>query len=124
VRGEFVGVLLMLAAALGAAGLWHVVARVLAPRPREGASPQVSASDPAPDDAGVRRPGDSVENVPAKSLSVSMFVVLLQLTFLLLVPWAVTARELAQPGVIGVALFLVPVAIGCVHAQRKGSFRW
>ena len=112
-REEFVGVLLMLAAALGVAVLWQLGARVLAPRRRAGDTP---AASPQAD--------DSVERVPAKSFSISVFALLLQLTLLLAAPWAVTAAEWSASGRVGMALFVAPVAIGWFHAQRKGLFRW
>lgn len=118
-REEFVGVLLMLAAGLILAAIWLLVARLLAPRSHAAALEEMAedGSSTAPSEA-------STELVPSKFLSIPMLVLVIQLATLLLVPWAVSAGALSWSGLGVVGVFLLPLAVGCLHAWRKGAFQW
>ena len=106
---EFLGVLLMLGAGIGLAGLLLIAPRFLGRvRGQAPDAPMVSAS----------------QRYSTKFFLAGMFFVLIDLEVLLLYPWAVLLRELSGYGLVVALLFLIPVGVGVLYEWRKGALEW
>ena len=39
-------------------------------------------------------------------------------------PWGATFQETAVPGLIAIAVFTLPLAVGLIYEWRKGALEW
>ena len=110
-REEFLGVLLMLVAAIALAALLLALPRWLADRTAPGdeaATPTVSPR----------------QRFATKFFVAATFFMLLEGVVLLLVPWAARFGELGAHGLTAVIAFLLPVGVGVLYLLRKGALEW
>ena len=108
---EFLGVLLMLGAAIALTSLLLAAPRWFGPRQAPTTSSRVSGV--APD-----------QRFSAKFTLAAMFFALLDLAVLLLYPWAALFRELPAEGIAAAVVFALPVGVGVLYAWRKGALEW
>jgi NADH:ubiquinone oxidoreductase subunit 3 (subunit A) len=104
---EYVGVLAMLALAAPVVAAVWLIHRKSSPRPVASAD-----SEPAQHAAA---PG------PAIRFGVVVLVMLvIETAVVVLIPWAIAARELGAAGLLGSALFVLPMLGGLLHAASRG----
>lgn len=107
---EYVGVLAMLAlAAPGVAAVW-LIHRKSSPRP----APSVG-SEPA------ERPAvPAAPRIPIRFGVVMLVMLVVATAVVVLIPWTIAARELGAAGLLGSALFVLPMLGGLLHAASRG----
>jgi len=77
-----------------------------------------------PYESGVWPIGTAREPIPVRYYLIAMLFLLFDLEILFLYPWAVTFRTLGAPGLWGMAVFLLLLAVGFLYEWGRGGLEW
>ena len=118
---SFVPVLILLAAAIGLAGVMLTLSWLLG-------RPERSAVDTSPYECGIR-PFDALERhrFSVKFYLVAMLFILFDIEAAFLFPWAVTFKGFATQKVfvlVEMAVFLGILVVGYVYLWKRGALEW
>ena len=111
----FVGILILVAALLPAAGLG--IAWLL--RPKKPNPVKQSTYE-----CGIETIGDAWVQFRAQYYIYTLVFVVFDIEAVFLLPWAVAYDQLHLYGLIEAFIFVVILVLGLVYAWRKGALRW
>lgn len=114
---ETVGLLVILAAALGFALVLLVLHARIGSRRRSAAQPEATEGD---ERSLVGRPPRLSVNY---YLAAVLFVVF-GVQAVIFYPWGATLRETGWPALVGMAVFALPLVIGLLYEWSKGALEW
>lgn len=75
-------------------------------------------------ESGVDPVGAGWAQSQVRYLSFAFLYVIFAVDAIYLFPWALVARDLGVTALVEVAIFVVIVLVGLVHAARRGLLRW
>lgn len=114
---EYLPVAVLLGVALFFAFLLPGLSLVLGPsRP--------SARKNSPYESGMVPIGEAQRRLPIKFYRIAVLFILFDVDIILLVPWAVTFRQLGYYGLVAMFVFMVIFILGDAWVWRKGVLEW
>jgi NADH-quinone oxidoreductase subunit A len=90
--------------------------------PRKTGNP--SGSKYIPYESGMVAIGEAQRRLPVKFYRVAVLFILFDVDIILLVPWAVTFRELGVYGLYVMGIFMLLFILGDIWAWKKGLLEW
>lgn len=78
----------------------------------------------SPYESGIVPLGNTRERFSVKFYMVAILFIVFDLETILLVPWAVKARELGWAGFSAVSIFVVVLTIGLIYEWKRGGLQW
>ncbi len=78
----------------------------------------------APYESGMTPIGEAQRRLPIKFYRIAVLFILFDVDIILLVPWAVTFRNLGYFGLATMLIFMVMFIIGDLWAWKKGVLEW
>lgn len=78
----------------------------------------------APYESGMTAIGEAQRRFPVKFYRIAVLFILFDVDIILLVPWAVTLRELGYFGLVAMLIFMVLFILGDLWVWKKGVLEW
>ena len=78
----------------------------------------------APYESGMTPIGEAQRRMPVKFYRIAVLFILFDVDIILLVPWAVTFRNLGYYGLAAMLIFMVMFILGDLWVWRKGVLEW
>jgi NADH-quinone oxidoreductase subunit A len=78
----------------------------------------------APYESGMTPIGEANRRLPVKFYRIAVLFILFDVDIILLVPWAVTFRQLGYYGLVAMLIFMVMFILGDVWVWKKGVLEW
>ncbi|HNS39566.1 MAG: NADH-quinone oxidoreductase subunit A [Anaerolineae bacterium] len=78
----------------------------------------------APYESGMTAVGEAQRRLPIKFYRIAVLFILFDIDIILLMPWAVTFRNLGYFGLAAMLIFMVMFIIGDLWVWRKGVLEW
>ncbi|MFO7892631.1 MAG: NADH-quinone oxidoreductase subunit A [Longimicrobiales bacterium] len=78
----------------------------------------------SPYESGIVPLGNTRERFSVKFYMVAILFIVFDLETVLLIPWAVKARELGWAGFSAVSIFVVVLTIGLIYEWKRGGLQW
>ena len=78
----------------------------------------------APYESGMTPIGEAQRRLPIKFYRIAVLFILFDVDIILLVPWAVTFRNLGYFGLATMLIFMVMFIVGDLWAWKKGVLEW
>lgn len=77
-----------------------------------------------PYESGMTAIGEAQRRLPVKFYRIAVLFILFDIDIILLVPWAMTFRELGFYGLIAMLIFMAMFILGDVWVWKKGVLEW
>jgi len=77
-----------------------------------------------PYECGIDPVGTTKEPVPVKFFMIAISFILFDIEVILLLPWAVVARDLGMFGFVAIVIFVTAVLVGYVYEIGRGALKW
>lgn len=77
-----------------------------------------------PYESGMTPIGEAQRRVPVKFYRIAVLFIIFDIDIILLVPWAISFRELGLFGLIEIFVFVFIFLLGFVWVWRKGVLEW
>ncbi len=77
-----------------------------------------------PYESGITAIGEAQRRLPVKFYRIAVLFILFDVDIILLVPWAVTFRNLGTYGLMAMFIFMFMFILGDVWVWRKGVLEW
>lgn len=68
--------------------------------------------------------GNARDRFSVKFYMVAMSFIIFDIEVVFLYPWAVQFKEMAAPGIIAMAIFILILLLGYFYEKKKGGFEW
>ncbi len=68
--------------------------------------------------------GNARDRFSVKFYMVAMSFIIFDIEVVFLYPWAVQFKEMALPGIIAMAIFILVLLLGYFYEKKKGGFEW
>ena len=78
----------------------------------------------SPYESGIVPLGNTRERFSVKFYLVAILFIVFDLETILLVPWAVVARELGWAGFGAVSIFVLVLTVGLIYEWKRGALQW
>ncbi len=78
----------------------------------------------APYESGMTAIGEAQRRLPVKFYRIAVLFILFDVDIILLVPWAVTFRNLGYFGLAAMLIFMVMFIVGDLWVWKKGVLEW
>ena len=78
----------------------------------------------APYESGMTAIGEAQRRLPVKFYRIAVLFILFDVDIILLVPWAVTFRNLGYFGLWAMLIFMVMFVVGDLWVWKKGVLEW
>ena len=118
---EYLPIFMLLLVALFFALLLPALSLALGPkRSKEGAAPHKYAAY----ESGMAAIGVAQRRLPVKFYRIAVLFILFDVDIILLVPWAVTFRDLGLYGLAVMGVFMFLFILGDIWVWKKGLFEW
>ena len=78
----------------------------------------------APYESGMTPIGEAQRRLPVKFYRIAVLFILFDVDIILLVPWAVTFRNLGYYGLAAMLIFMVMFILGDLWVWKKGVLEW
>ncbi len=78
----------------------------------------------APYESGMTAIGEAQRRLPVKFYRIAVLFILFDVDIILLVPWAVSFRQLGVYGLVAMLVFMVMFILGDVWVWKKGVLEW
>ena len=78
----------------------------------------------APYESGIVAIGEAQRRLPVKFYRIAVLFILFDVDIILLVPWAITFRDLGFYGLGAMLLFMVMFILGDLWVWKKGVLEW
>ena len=114
---EYTGVLVILVIALAIVGAMLGIHLWLGPRRR-------FAEKQEPFECGEKQIVSPRQRYAVKFYLVAILFVIFDVEAIFFYPWAATFRELGSFGLVAMAIFTVPLAVGFIYEWKKGGLDW
>lgn len=75
-------------------------------------------------ESGMPPQGSTGQRYSIKFYMVAVSFIIFDIEVVFLYPWAVQFRQLAGPGIVAMAIFLVILFLGYIYELKKGGFEW
>jgi NADH-quinone oxidoreductase subunit A len=75
-------------------------------------------------ESGMMPLGGTRERFSVKFYMVAILFIVFDIETVLLIPWAVSMRELGWTGFVVVLIFLVVLTVGLIYEWKKGALEW
>jgi NADH-quinone oxidoreductase subunit A len=85
---------------------------------------RTSARALAPYESGMTPIGEANRRLPVKFYRIAVLFILFDVDIILLVPWAVTFRQLGYYGLVAMLIFMVLFILGDVWVWKRGVLEW
>lgn len=85
---------------------------------------RLSGRSLAPYEAGMTAIGEAQKRFPVKFYRIAVLFILFDVDIILLVPWAVTFRNLGYFGLVAMLIFMVMFIVGDLWVWKKGVLEW
>jgi NADH-quinone oxidoreductase subunit A len=85
---------------------------------------RISGRSLAPYESGMTAIGEAQRRLPVKFYRIAVLFILFDVDIILLVPWAVTFRNLGYFGLWAMLIFMVMFILGDVWVWKKGVLEW
>ncbi|HSH03673.1 MAG TPA: NADH-quinone oxidoreductase subunit A [Anaerolineae bacterium] len=83
-----------------------------------------SARKGQPYESGIVAIGDAQRRLPVRFYKIAVLFILFDIDIILLVPWAITFRELGTFGLWAMVIFMVIFVLGDLWVWKKGVLEW
>ena len=113
----YLPVAVLLGIALFFAILLPILSVSIGPKRAEG-------RDLAPYESGMTAIGEAQRRLPVKFYRIAVLFILFDVDIILLVPWAVSFRELGIYGLWAMLIFMAMFILGDVWVWKKGVLEW
>lgn len=77
-----------------------------------------------PYESGMTAIGEAQRRLPVKFYRIAVLFILFDVDIILLVPWAVTFRNLGIYGLVAMLIFMVMFVLGDAWVWKKGVLEW
>ncbi len=114
---DYLPIAVLLAIAIFFAVLLPVLSLSLGPKRLQGRSL-------APYESGMATIGEAQRRFPVKFYRIAVLFILFDVDIILLVPWAVSFRNLGVYGLVAMLIFMVMFILGDVWVWKKGVLEW
>lgn len=114
---EYLPVAVLLGVALFFAALLPILSLSLGPQ-------RPNARKESPYESGMVAIGEAQRRLPVKFYRIAVLFILFDVDIILLVPWAVTFRQLGLYGLGAMAVFMVIFILGDAWVWKKGVLEW
>ena len=114
---NYLGIILLAAAALAIPLLPIALARWIAPR-----KPSSAKSEPY--ECGVPAAGDPWSQFRVQYYLYAIAFVVFDVEALFLFPWAIVFKQVGLAGLLAMGVFLLILAFGLIYAWQKGALEW
>jgi len=78
----------------------------------------------APYESGMTAIGEAQKRLPVKFYRIAVLFILFDVDIILLVPWAVSFRQLGVYGLMAMTIFMFMFILGDVWVWKKGVLEW
>ena len=78
----------------------------------------------SPYESGMTAIGEAQRRLPVKFYRIAVLFILFDVDIILLVPWAVSFRDLGMYGLWAMLIFMAMFILGDVWVWKKGVFEW
>ena len=85
---------------------------------------RAAGRDLAPYESGMTAIGEAQRRLPVKFYRIAVLFILFDVDIILLVPWAVSFRELGMYGLVAMLIFMAMFILGDVWVWKKGGLEW
>ena len=85
---------------------------------------RAAGRDLAPYESGMTAIGEAQRRLPVKFYRIAVLFILFDVDIILLVPWAVSFRELGMFGLVAMLIFMAMFILGEVWVWTKGVLEW
>lgn len=89
-----------------------------------GPKNKLSSRALAPYESGMTAIGEAQRRFPVKFYRIAVLFILFDVDIILLVPWAVTFRDLGYYGLVAMLIFMVLFVLGDLWVWKKGVLEW
>lgn len=113
----YIPIAVLLGISLFLAGFLIVASLSLGPR-------RPSARKLSPYESGMTPIGVAQRRLPVKFYLIAVLFILFDVDIILLLPWAVTFRELGVFGLVAVLIFIAIFILGDIWVWKKGALEW
>ncbi len=114
---SYLPILMLLGLSLLVAVSIVVLSRLASPR-------RPTAAKSSPYESGITPLGSTRERFSVKFYLVAILFIVFDLETVLLVPWAVSMRELGWGGYVAALIFVVVLTVGLIYEWKRGGLRW
>jgi NADH-quinone oxidoreductase subunit A len=114
---EYSGVLIMLSIAIALSVALMGIHLLVGPRRKFPAKQE-------PFECGEQQIVSPRQRYAVKFYLVAILFVVFDVEAIYFYPWGATFRELGLPGLITIAIFTLPLAVGLIYEWRKGALEW
>ncbi len=114
---EYSGILIMLGIAAALAGAMMGIHLWLGPRRK-------FAEKLEPFECGEKQIVSPRQRYAVKFYLVAILFIVFNVQAVYFYPWGATFRDLGLPGLVAIALFALPLAVGLIYEWRKGALEW
>lgn len=121
---EILNLYLPVAVLVGIALFFAILLPVLSLNLGPKRSPDPSGHKYAPYESGMVAIGEAQRRLPVKFYRIAVLFILFDVDIILLVPWAVTFRDLGMYGLAVMGIFIVLFILGDVWVWKKGILEW
>lgn len=80
--------------------------------------------DLAPYESGMTAIGEAQRRLPVKFYRIAVLFILFDVDIILLVPWAISFRDLGMYGLAAMLVFMAMFILGDVWVWKKGVLEW
>lgn len=85
---------------------------------------RATARSLTPYESGMTAIGEAQRRLPVKFYRIAVLFILFDVDIILLVPWAVTFRDLGIYGLVAMLIFMFMFILGDVWVWKKGVLEW
>jgi len=114
---EYLPIAILMATALGLAGLVLLLSYVLGPR-------RPTSRKSIPYESGIRPLTSARQRFPVKFYLVAMLFIVFDVEAVFFYPWAVTFRQLKLFGLVEMLVFIGTLLVGYFYILKKGALDW
>lgn len=114
---DFLPIAVLLGVALSFALLLPILSVNLGPK-------RLGSRALAPYESGMTPIGEAQRRLPIKFYRIAVLFILFDVDIILLVPWAVTFRDLGYFGLAAMLIFMVMFVVGDLWVWKKGVLEW
>jgi NADH-quinone oxidoreductase subunit A len=83
-----------------------------------------TAAKSSPYESGITPLGSTRQRFSVKFYLVAILFIVFDLETVLLIPWAVSMRELGWGGYVAAMIFVVVLTVGLIYEWKRGGLRW